>query len=257
LNIIVCIKQTFDSEARILLDPEGLIDESGVKYIVNPFDEYAVEEAILLTENYGGEVTAVSASREDPSQALRQCLAMGVGRAVWLDCSTLGFADSHIFAEALGMWLKEQDYDLLFCGKEAIDDGSAELPSRLGEILDVPQVNTVSSVNIEDGKATVRRDIEGGCEVVEVNVPCLLSAQKGLNEPRYPSMRRILQAKKVKIERVTLDDLGLSEEDLVPFVKVEEYIIPPSREGGRVLNGTHQEAVEELLHELRDERKLI
>ena len=257
MNIIVCVKQTYDSEARILLDPKGIIDESAVKFIVNPFDEYAVEEAILLTEKYGGQITVVSARREDPSQAHRQCLAMGAGRAVWLDCGQADFADSHIYAEALGKWLNTQDYDLIFCGKEAIDYGTAELPSRLGEILDLPQVNTVSSVNIEDGKATVRRDIEGGCEVIDVNLPCLLSAQKGLTEPRYPSMRRILQAKKVEIERITLEDLGLPAEDLMPFIKIEEYLIPPPRQGGRILNGTHQEAVAELLRELRDERKLI
>jgi len=257
MNIIVCVKQTFDSEARILLDPKGLIDNSAVKFIVNPYDEYAVEEAILLTEKNGGQVTVVSASCQDPSQALRQCLAMGAGRAVWLDCGQADFADSHIYAEALGKWLNTQDYDLIFCGKEAIDDGMSELPSRLAEILDLPQVNTVSSVSIEDGKTTVRRDIERGCEVIELNLPCLLSAQKGLNDPRYPSMRRILQAKKVRIERITLGDLGVPEEDQVPFVKVEEYLIPPARQGGRILNGTHQEAVAELLRELGDERRII
>ena len=257
MNIIVCIKQTFDSEARIFLDSEGCIEESGVKFIVNPFDEYAVEESIALGEKHGGEITAVSAGRSDPSQALRQCLAMGVNRGVWLDCGEVDFADSHMYAEVIGTWLKAQDYDLIFCGKEAIDDGSAELPSRLGEILDLPQVNTVSSVNIEDGKITVKRDIEGGFETVEASMPCLLSAQKGLNDPRYPSMRRVLQAKKAKIERITPDDLEISKADLKPFLHVEEYIIPPSRQGGRILNGTHEEAVTELFHELKDERKLI
>ncbi len=257
MNIIVCAKETFDTETKIGLNQDGFIDESLVKYILNPFDEYAVEEAIRLTENEEGQVSVVSASRKDPSQALRHCLATGVDRAVWLDCSGLNAADGHVYAEVLAQWISAQRYDLIFCGKEAVDDGASEVPSRLAEILDLPQVNVASKLSINGGKAEVRRDIEGGAEIIEVNCPFLLSAQKGLNEPRYPSMRRVLQAKKMAIEKVKIEELGLSEAALKPFTLVEEYIMPPPKRAGKLLHGSHQEAVAELITILKDERKFI
>ncbi len=257
MNIIVCIKQTFDTEARISLNPEGLIEESQVKFILNPFDEYAVEEAIRLTETDSGHVTAVSAGFKDPSQALRQCLAIGVDHAVWLDCKEINDADPYIYAEVLSRWLKGQDYDLIFCGKEAIDDAASEVPARLAEALDLPQINAVSSLSIDDGKITARRDIEGGSEIIKVALPCLLSAQKGLNDPRYPSMRRIMLARKMKVETITLEELDLSPEELKPITHVEGYVIPPPRQGGRVLSGNHEESVAELITILKEERKIF
>lgn len=257
MNIIVCAKETFDTETKIGLKQDGFLDESLVKYILNPFDEYAVEEAIRLTENEEGQVSVVSASRKDPSQALRHCLAMGVDRAVWLDGSGLNAVDGHVYAEVLAQWISTQRYDLIFCGKEAVDDGSSEVPSRLAEILDLPQVNVASKLSINGGKAEVRRDIEGGAEIIAVDCPFLLSAQKGLNEPRYPSMRRVLRAKKMAVEKVKIEELGLSETALKPFTLVEEYILPPPKCAGRLLYGSHQEAVAELITILKDERKLI
>ena len=257
MEIIVCVKQTFDTETNIVLDQQGLIDETSVKYIINPFDEFAVEAALLLTEQHGGEVTVVSAGRRDPSKALRQALAMGAAGAVWLNCGDLSGADAFTYATVLSRWLEGRDYDLIICGKEAIDDGAAEVPSRLAEALDLPQVNTVSALSVEDGTFTVRRDIEGGYETLEVDLPCVLSAQKGLNDPRYPSMRRILQAKKIKIEEVDAARLFEDEESPGPLTGIESYILPAPREGGRILNGTHEEAVEALLTALKQERKLI
>jgi electron transfer flavoprotein beta subunit len=257
MNIVVCVKETFDTETKIGLNQDGFIDESLAKYILNPFDEYAVEEAIRLTENEEGQVSVVSASRKDPSQALRHCLAMGVDRAVWLDCSGLNAADGHVYAEVLAQWISTQGFDLIFCGKEAVDDGSSEVPSRLAEILDLPQVNVVSKLGINGGKAEVRRDIDGGAEIIEAFCPFILSTQKGLNEPRYPSMRRVLQAKKMPVERVKIEELSLSEEALEPFTRVEEYILPPARAAGKLLCGSPQEAVAELITVLKDERKLI
>ena len=256
MNIVVCVKQTFDSEAKIQLNQEGLIDESLVKLIINPFDEYAVEEALRLTEAYGGRVTLVSVNPIEPAQALRQGLAMGADSAVWLDCSGIDCADQHIHAELVGTWLKSQEFDLVLCGKEAIDDGAAEFPSRLGEVLDLPQGNTVSGLKMENGKAMVRRDIEGGYEIIELNLPCLLSVQKGLNEPRYPSMRRVMEAKRKKIDRIVPEDLGLSCEKLTPFVRVEAYMLPPPRRAGKILEGTCEQTVADLIRSLRDERTM-
>ena len=242
MNIVVCIKQTFDSEAKIVLTDQGMIDDSQAKLIINPFDEYAVEEALLLKEAHGGEVCLVSLDRKDPSTALRQGLAMGADRAVWVDCGQLPVVDSFLCASILGEWLKSQEFDLILCGKMAIDDGASEIPGRLAEVLDLPHVNTVSRVTIEERTVTATRDIDGGHVTVEADMPCVLSAQKGLNTPRYPSMRRIMEAKRKKIENVSLDALGLSEADLSPHVNVEAYLIPEARKAGKVLEGPHEQA---------------
>lgn len=257
MNIVVCIKQTFDTEARIILDKEGHIDEGLVKFILNPYDEYAIEEAIRLTEKHNGNVTLVSASLRNPSQALRQGLAMGANRAVWINCTGLNGIDPYVCTKVLAQWLRRQSYDLVLCGKEAIDDGASEVPSRLAEALGLPQVTAVSSLIVEGEKWIAKREIEGGFEVIELSLPCLLSAQKGLNEPRYPSMRRILQAKKIKIEEVSLEQLGLNSDLVKPLTQVEKYIIPPPRQAGRILEGSPKETVNELLTILRDEKKVI
>lgn len=257
MKIIVCVKQTFDTEAKITLNEQGQIDERRVKFIINPFDEYAVEEAIHLTEKESGEVTAVSASKNDPSQVLRRCLAMGVDRAVWLDCGNIDNPDGRGYAEVLAQWLKTEEYDIIFCGKEAVDDGASEVPSRLAEILNLPQVNVVSQLSMEGRKVTARRDIEGGSEIIEVNLPVLLSAQKDLNKPRYPSMRRVLEAKKTTIEKVSLEELGLSEEAVAPYMRVDGFMLPPPRQAGRIITGSCQEAVGQLINILRGDKKII
>jgi electron transfer flavoprotein beta subunit len=257
MNIVVCIKQTFDSEAKIQLTEEGMIDDSLAKLIINPFDEYAVEEALLVKEAHGGEVSLVSVDRREPFIALRQGLAMGADRAVWLDCSELPLVDNYLYAEILGRWLETQEFDLILCGKMAIDDGASEIPSRLAEVLDVPQVNIVSSLKIEGQRVHATRDIDGGQARVEVDLPCVLSAQKGLNTPRYPSMRRIMEAKRKTIENVQLDALGFSAPELSPLVKVEEYVIPPPREPGRILEEPHERAVAELFRALSEEEKVV
>ncbi len=258
MNIVVCIKQTFDSEARIQLTSEGSIDESLVKFVINPFDEYAVEEALLLKEGAGGgEVTLISADRRDPSVALRQGLAMGADRAVWLDCNKIPFVDHHVYAQALAGWLRGRSFDLVLCGKMAIDDGASELPSRLAGVLNIPQVTTVSQLRIENGRMLAKRDIEGGFEMVEVELPCLVSAQKGLNIPRYPSLRKIMEAKRKTVERIEIDRSGISLSEINPFVEIEEYMLPSARTAGRILEGDHQTIVAGLLRMLHEERRIF
>lgn len=253
MNVIVCVKQTFDTEAIVKLNQEGRIDESGVKLLLNPFDEYAIEEAIRLIEKVGGQVMVVTASKDEPSKVLQYCIAMGVSYAVWIDLSEINDPDCHTYAEVLGQWLKTQQYDLIFCGREAVDDGASEVPSRLAEILDLPQVNVVSELNIDGRKCKAKRDIEGGWEIVECNLPALLTTQKDLNTPRYPSMRRILEAKRTKIERVTLEEL---DEAIAPYTCVKEFTLPPPRQAGKVVTGTPVEVATSLISFLR-EKKVI
>ncbi len=257
MNIIVCIKQTFDSETRIVLDENSQIDESLVKYIINPYDEYALEEAIRIKEKQGGHVTVITIEKNDSSQALYQCLAMGADEAIAVNDPSFSQAGPHSYAIALSHLIRTIEYDLIFCGKEAIDDGASQVPSRLAKILGLPLVNVVSKLNVSNMKVEATRDIDAGTELAEVSLPCILTAQKGLNEVRYPSLKHVLLAKKKGIKRLTIDDLGLSPGDVAPLTHIKEYILSPPREGGKMLSGALSEMVSQFVRAIREEAKVL
>lgn len=257
MKIVVCIKQTFDTEARITLSDEGRIDDRSALLIVNPYDEYAVEEAIRLKEKNGGEVTVVTVGGQTARKALQHCLAMGADHAILVDDPHLKDADGHTYALVLSRVIQSMEYDLIMCGRESIDAGASQVHTRLAELLDLPQVNVVSALSIEEGKAEARRDIDGGTEIIEVNLPAIFSAQKGLNEVRYPPLRRVMQAKKIPIKTVSLADLGLKKEDVVPFSIVEEFTFPHPRQAGELLSGELSEVVSRVIKYLREDTKAI
>jgi len=256
LEIIVLMKQTFDTEAKITLDNEGKINRQGVNLIINPYDEFAVEEALRIKEKHGGEVALVSVGGDSVQEALRQALAMGADRALLIN-PEVAEVDEYTTATILAKAVSGMEYDLILGGWRAIDDGSAQVVGRVAEILDLPVVNQVTKIEIEPGKAVATRDIEGGSEVVEVPLPAVLTAQKGLNEPRYPTMKGIMQAKKKPMEKKSLADLGLSADQAAPKVKVLEYFLPKPRAAGKILEGEVPEAVAALVKALREEAKVI
>lgn len=257
MKIVVCIKQTFDTEARITLSDEGRIDDRSVLLIVNPYDEYALEEAIRSKEKNGGEVTVVTVGSETARKALQHCLAMGADHAILIDDPHLKDADGHTYALVLSRVIQSMEYDLIMCGRESIDAGASQVHTRLAELLDLPQVNVVSGLSIEEGKAEAIRDIDGGTEIIEVDVPAIFSAQKGLNEVRYPPMRRIMLAKKMTIKTVSLADMGLTEEDVSPFSIVEEFTFPHPRQAGKLLSGELSEVVSQTIRHLQEDAKVI
>jgi electron transfer flavoprotein beta subunit len=257
MKIVVCIKQTFDTEARITLSHEGRIDDSSVLLIMNPYDEYALEEAIRLKEKNGGEVTVVTVGDQRARKTLQHGLAMGADNAVLVDDPDLKDADAHIYALVLSRFIQSVEYDLIMCGKESIDEGASQVHTRLAELLDLPQVNIISALRIEEGKAEVRRDVDGGNEIIKVDLPAIFSAQKGLNEVRYPSMRRIMQANKMPIKTLCLANLGLTEEDVSPFSKVEEFTFPKPRQAGNLLSGDLSEVVSQAVRYLQQNVKVI
>ena len=257
MNIVVCIKQTFDTEARITLTEEGRVDDRSVLLIVNPYDEYAVEEALRLREKKGGEVTVVTVGGEKGAAALRHCLAMGADHAVLVNDPQLTDADGHTYAVVLSRVLKTMEYDLILCGRESVDVAAAQVPSRLAELLDLPQINVVSALQIDDGTTEARRDIEGGVEVIDTALPAVISVQKGINEVRYPSLRLIMKAKKMPVKTMSLEDLGVTPEEAAPLTRIEEYLFPQPRQKGRLLSGEVPEVVSELVRHLREEVKVI
>jgi len=256
MKIVVLMKQTFDTEAKITLDSQGKINRQGVNLIINPYDEFAVEEALRIKEKHGGEVVLVSVGADSVQEALRQALAMGADRAVLIN-PEMEEVDEFTTATILAKAVSALEYDLILGGWRAIDDGSAQVAGRVAEILDLPVVNQVTKIEIEAGKAVATRDIEGGNEVVEVPLPAVLTAQKGLNEPRYPTMKGIMQAKKKPMEKKSLADLGLSADQVAPKVKVLEYFLPKPRAAGKILEGEVPEAVAALVKALREEAKVI
>ena len=249
MNSIVCIKRVPDSEARIRIAADGRsIDPSGVKFDMNEFDKYAIEEAIQRREAAGeGMVTVITVGGDDARETLRQALAMGADEAVLLRANAS--LDGLPIARALADEIRERPFDLLLFGKQAIDDDGMQVPAMVSELLGLPCATVVVSLDIENGQATARREIEGGHEVVEFTLPGVIAAQKGLNEPRYPSLKGIMAAKKKPLDEkdVELVDGGL---DLVVLSG------PPARPEPQIV-GEGVAAVPELVRRLRQEVKVL
>jgi electron transfer flavoprotein beta subunit len=254
MNIIVCLKQTFDTEEKIVLQ-NGQISEDGVEFIINPYDEYAVEEAIKLRDEHGGEVTVVTVGPERAEGSLRTALAMGADKAVIVDSEELDL-DEYSVAKILASVIKDREFDIILGGNMAVDNGSGQVGARLAEELNIAQVTTITKLDVDGGKATIERDMEGDVEVVEVSLPILVTAQQGLNEPRYPSLPGIMKAKKKPMERLTVDDLEI-DGDAKAKTAVTETYLPPKKEAGRILSGDIPDQVKELVQLLRSEAKVI
>jgi electron transfer flavoprotein beta subunit len=257
MNIFVLLKRTFDTEERLTVS-NGSINEDGAEFIINPYDEYAVEEAIQVRDAHGGEVTVVTVGSEEAEKELRTALAMGADKAVLINTEDdVENGDQFTTAKILAEFLKDKDADLIIGGNVAIDGGSGQVGPRVAELLDIPYVTTITKLEIEGGKATIVRDVEGDSEVIETSLPLLVTAQQGLNDPRYPSLPGIMKAKKKPLEELELDDLDLDEDDVEAKTKTLEIYLPPKKEAGRVLQGELDAQVKELVSALRNEAKVI
>lgn len=257
MNIYVLLKRTFDTEEKITLS-NGKINEDGAEFIINPYDEYAVEEAIQLRDEHGGEVTVVTVGNEESEKQLRTALAMGADKAVLINVEDdLEDGDQFTTATILAEYLKDKDADLIIGGNVAIDGGSGQVGPRVAELLGIPYVTTITDLEIDGTNVKVVRDVEGDSEVIETSLPLLVTAQQGLNEPRYPSLPGIMKAKKKPLEELELDDLDLDEDDVAPKTKTIEIFLPPKKEGGRVLEGELEDQVKELVNLLHKEAKVV
>lgn len=249
MNILVCIKQVPDTETRIKIGSDKKsIDPTDVNWILNPYDEYAVEEALRIKEKQGNTtVTVISVGPERNTAALRNALAMGADEAVLVKTDQV--LDSLATAKALAAAIKEMPYDLILAGKQGVDDDNLQVGPMVAELLNIPCVTFVSELKLENGKATVKREVEGGMELVEAALPALFTAEKGLNEPRYPALRGIMMAKKKTIQekQITIDS---------PKIQIVNIEYPPTRKGGKIV-GQGVDAVPELVRLLREEAKAI
>lgn len=257
MNIYVLLKRTFDTEEKITVT-NGKINEDGAEFIINPYDEYAVEEAIQVRDAQGGEVTVVTVGGEEAEKQLRTALAMGADKAVLINTEDdVENGDQFTTAKILAEYLKDKDADLILGGNVAIDGGSGQVGPRVADQLGIPYVTTITKLEINGSTATITRDVEGDSEVIETSLPVLVTAQQGLNEPRYPSLPGIMKAKKKPLDELELDDLDLEEDDVEAKTKTIEIYLPPKKEAGKVLQGDLADQVKELVNLLHSEAKVV
>lgn len=259
MKIVVCVKQVPDTETRIRIAEGGAsILESDVNWIVSPYDEYAIEEALRIKEKQGGEVVLVCLGPERAQSALRNGLAMGADSAVHLKDPLFDATDTVGTAKALAAAIRRLvPFDLVFTGQQGAGGDHSQVPGLLAEWLDLPQVTVAVKLEVQDGKAVVEREIEGGSETWETSLPAVISAQKGLNEPRYASLKGIMGAKKKTIQVMDAAALGLDAAALAPKTKVVAMEPPPARPGVKMIDGDPAAQAKELLRLLHEDAKVI
>lgn len=259
MKIAVCVKRVPDTASNIKLNATGQgIIEDGLKFIISPYDEFGVEEGLKTKEKLGaGEVTALTVGDDKSQDVLRSALAMGCDKAVMVQSQEQLSGLS--VAKLLAGKIKADGYQLVFTGKHAIDDDAAQVSQMTAQLLDWPHVTSVSQFElIDENTAKVHRDVDGGNqEVWEIKLPAIFAASKGLNQPRYASLKGIMQSKSKPIDKVSAADLGLDEGALSNNVKVVGYEEPPARQAGQIFKDNPQEAVKEVVKKLREEAKVI
>jgi electron transfer flavoprotein beta subunit len=257
MKIIVCIKHVPDTEARIKIGPDGKSpDLSGVKMIVSPYDEYALEEALLLKEGGAANEVVVLGAGDDASQAsLRQTLAMGADRAIHVGDPALATADALTRARVLAAAVRAEAPELVFTGKTGVGDDEGQVGPMLGELLDRPHVGAVFHLEVHGPRFTAHRDVEGAVEIVEGELPAVVAWDKGEHLPRYPSLKGIMAAKKKPMLTTTGSELGVTIGP--PLVVREGLELPPARPTGRLLTGDPAEVAATLARLLREEAKVI
>jgi electron transfer flavoprotein beta subunit len=259
MKVIVCVKQVPDTETRIRINPAGNgIVEADVNWIVSPYDEFAIEEALRIKELKGGEVVLVGLGPDRVPTALRNGLAMGADSAVHLKDKLFEETDTLGTARSLAAAIRSlAPFDLVLTGQQGVGGDNAQVPGLLAEMLELPQVTMAIKVEVGDGKATIEREIEGGHEIWETSLPAVVSAQKGLNEPRYASLKGIMAAKKKPIEVKDAAALGLDATALATKATVRALELPPARPAVRMIEGDPATQGRELVRLLHEEAKVI
>lgn len=260
MNIYVFVKRVPDSESKISIDHEkNRIKNENLNFVLNPYDEYAVEEALQIKEAQGGKITAFSIGPDESVSILKKALAMGVDEAVLIKDNAAeqydGIRIARIIVQALKT--KYQEYDLLLFGKQSIGADNAQVPGMVAAMIGLPQVSVVTKLDWNARNGTAQREIEGATEKVEFSLPAVISAQKGLNEPRYETLKGIMMAKRKQVPVVNLEDLELDPSDLNPALELIKMESPPEREAGKRIEEEPGEAARQLVQFLHDEAKII
>jgi len=260
MKIIVCVKQVIDTAAKIGVK-DGNIDASGSPRVMNPYDEFAVEEALRIkAKKPGSLITLFSLGPESFKEVLKTGLAMGADKAIHLNDASFEDLDNLSVAQALALAIKTQTFDLILCGRQAVDDDMAGVGPALAVFLDIPFVSVITEMAFSEDyqQAIITRQIEGGSEVLESSLPLLVTCQKGLNTPRLPSLKGIIAARKKQIEVMNAETIGFDPGFLGPArVRQVDLSLPPARKKGRILEGPLKESLPKLVRLLREEEKVI
>lgn len=263
MEIVVLLKQVPDTETAIQIgEDKTTVKTEDVKWVINPYDEFAVEEALRIKESQGrGNVTILTAGPERAVEAIRTALAMGADEGVLINDPALDGTDGLGTARVLATALKDIPYDIIIAGQRAVDDDGYLVPAAVAEFLDIPQVSMVFKQEISDGNIRCERTVEGGTVVIEAELPALFTTQRGLNEPRYASLPGIMKAKKKPLAKKTLADLGVNPGEVGETgarCKIVNLSFPPERSPGKIVEGETPEAkAAELVRLLRQEAKVI
>ncbi len=260
MNSIVCVKQVPDTEILIGIE-DGQVVEEKLQYVINPYDEYAIEEALRLRERFGeGRVTVLTLGPERTREAIMQALAVGTDEAIHLMDEAFQGGDAYATAKALAEAIVRLnlEYDIILCGKQGVDHDNAQVGIALAEMLNLPHVSLVTKLEVADDKsrAIAQREVEEGKEVVETPLPAVITAQKGLNEPRYPTFTGIRAARKKPIHRKTAAELGIDPEAVGAAgakLRIVSLSPSPERSAGQIVPGNAAEACRELVRLLREE----
>lgn len=258
MKIIACMKWIPDtSEAELTIASNGKdIKKDDLDYDLNDWDRFAIEEAVQLKEKYEGEVTAVSVAPEDAEEMLRECLARGADEAFQIWNDAFEGSDGYVIARTLAEFVKKRPFDLILTGTLAEDDGGGQVGGMLGAMLGVPCATLVSQIEISDGKARFRRELEGGLyEKVEMELPAVISVATGLNEPRFVSIRAVRKVASVEIPTIDVDELGLDENQVGlagSRITVENVFLPPEGEGAEIIKGSVEESAARLAEILKE-----
>jgi electron transfer flavoprotein beta subunit len=261
VNVVVLIKRVPDTETRIQIK-DGKVVTDGISWIISPYDEYAVEEALRLIEKYTGKVTLLCLGPADAKETIRKGLALGADDAIHLNDPAFEGGDASTTAVVLAAALKKMQYDLVLAGKQAVDEDNAQVAIRVAELLDLPHVNSVIKLDLSDDKKSARclREVDGDRDIAESSLPAIITAQQGLNEPRYPSLKGIMGAKKKPITDWKASDLGLDAATIgASGAKLEVVHVdpPPARPPGKLIPGDAATAAKELVRLLHEEAKVV
>ncbi len=264
MDIIVLMKQVPDTEAPVEIASCGTcLDTEELKWAINPYDEFALEEALLIKERRDDvTVTVLTVGPERVSEAIRVAYAMGVDTAIHIDDEvdegTFAATDAHTTSTILATALKEMPCDLIIAGARAVDDDNYQVPALISKMCGMPMVNLVTKLTLEDGAIVCEQAVDGGTAVVKASRPAIITANRGLNDPRYPNFRAIMKAKKKKVDTRDIEGLGLDPEALSPKVKIRTLEYPARRGDGKVVPGrTPEEKAKELVRLLKEEARII
>ncbi|MHC1635246.1 MAG: electron transfer flavoprotein subunit beta/FixA family protein [Candidatus Methanospirareceae archaeon] len=262
MDMIVCVKhvpETAEAEVQVTPDGKGIKTE-GLVFSINEWDEYALEEAILTKERIGGTVTAITIGPKEAEETLRRCLAKGADTAIRIEDPSFEGSDAYATAKILASVIKGLKYDVIFTGAQAGDDGQAQVGVMLAEILGIPHAALVVNIELKDGKARVKRELEGGLlEIVDINLPAVFTIQTGINEPRYVSIMGIRKARKKEIKVLNAKDIGINPEEVGEkgsLTTLEKLYIPPVEKMAEIFTGSPDETASKLAAIL-DEKGLI